>query len=235
MSITTLNNSYEDELRVTNPDDAKKELDRYVIVYARDEEDALNVARNNGFNPTHKEHCSRSLVMQTRKPFVYIDKYYWGTDSPIRLCDPFKFLSNDMDILGLIRVEMSSDLLENKPSIDPEDSYTCLKEEEKSITISRKDLEQSGIFSSEEAEGIDVFFWVTKVINPSPQEKAIMQEGEELFKRANPLYYRRGVDTYRIDKNKITYYVTGQPGNCLEDCDYHACNPEFVLWKVKVN
>ena len=86
MSITTLNDDWhEDELRVTNPSDAKKELDRHVIVYARDEEDALNVARNNGFNPTYKEHCSKNLVMQTRKPFIWINKYYWGTDSPSKI------------------------------------------------------------------------------------------------------------------------------------------------------
>jgi len=223
MSITTLNDSSEDELRVTNPDDAKQELDRCVIVYARDEEDALNVARNNGFNPPHKKHCSKSLVMQMKKPFVYIDKDYRETDSPCRLSSPFRFLYNAIDILGLIRVK--------KPSVEPEDNFAS----EKSITISRKDLEQNGIFSSEEAKGIDVFFWITKVINPSPYEKAIMQQGEELFERDNPLYYRRGVDMYRIDENRITYYVTGQQGDCLEDCDYHACNPEFVLWKVKVN
>ena len=224
MIIATLNDSYEDELRVRNPDDAKKELDRYVVVYARDEEDALNVARNNGFNPTYKKHCRKSLVMQTRKPFVYIDKDYRETDEPCRLSSPFRFLSNAIDILGLIRVV--------KPSVEPEDKFAS----EKSITISRKDLEQNGIFSSEEAKGIDVFFWITKVINPSPYEKAIMQQGEELFERDNPLYYRKGFeDTYRIDKNRITYYVTGQQGDCLEDCDYHACNPEFVLWKVKVN
>ena len=219
MSITTLNDWNGVSLRVTTHDDAKKELDRYLVVYARDEEDALNVARNNGFNPTYKKHCRKSLVMQTRKPFVYIDKDYRETDEPRRLSSTFRFLSDALDILKIIS--------ENKPSIDREDNYRGVPSE-KSITISREDLEQEGIFCSEKAEGIDAFFWITKVFN---------KEGEELFDFDSPQYYTKKKDTYRIDirERKITYFVTGQQGNCLEECGYDLCNPEFVLWKVKVS
>ena len=157
--------------------------------------------------------------MQTRKPFVYIDKDYRETDEPRRLSSPFSFLSDALDILGLIRAK--------KPSVDPEDSFPNYKSE-KSITISREHLEEWGIFCSEKAEGIDAFFWITKVFN---------KEGEELFDFDSPQYYTKKKDTYRIDirERKITYFVTGQQGNCLEECGYDLCNPEFVLCKVKVN
>ena len=131
MSITTLNDWNGVSLRVTTHDDAKKELDRCVIVYARDEEDALNVARNNGFNPTYKKHCSKSLVMQMKKRFVYIDKDYWETDEPIRLCDPFKFLHDALDILKTIK--------EREPSKDPEDDSCGINCFYKSLTWNKKE------------------------------------------------------------------------------------------------
>tara|TARA_R110002110_G_scaffold405569_1_gene624831 strand:+ start:958 stop:1623 length:666 start_codon:yes stop_codon:yes gene_type:complete len=221
MSITTLNDWNGVSLRVTTHDDAKKELDRCVIVYARDEEDALNVARNNGFNPTYKKHCSKSLVMQMKKRFVYIDKDYWETDEPIRLCDPFKFLHDALDILKTIK--------EREPSKDPEDDSCGINCFYKSLTFSREDLEREGIFCSEKTEGIKLRCVI---------EKLPIKQGGELSDWNNPAYYSKGDDHYKTHMSDMIYYVAGQSSgswDCLEECGYDRCNPEFVLWKVKVN